>query len=413
LKPRVLILLENEPYPHDTRVCQEALALIEAGYEVTVVSPNAALVPELETCVDGVRVLRYPAPPAGGSAVGYVREYLLALVRMRRVLRRLRTERFSAVIACNPPDFLIQLARPFARHGAGLVFDLHDLSPELFESKFQRRGLIYRVLVALERWAERTADVVMTVNEPCAELVRGRGGIPAERVFVLVTCPSPGRFFPVEPRPELRRGKEHLVLWIGRMSRKENLSVLLDAADELVNRHGRSDIGFAIVGRGEVREELEAEAERRGLASSVFLPGLADDQLVRQWLATADVCVSLDEHGPMNDSSLMVKVLEYMAMGKPIVQFPLREMRRVCDDASVYAANGDARDLAEKVGELIDDPARRERLGDAARKRMNDLGLIWSEQVPTLLAAVERATALRNGRPTSAPEKEPAPVRLP
>jgi glycosyltransferase involved in cell wall biosynthesis len=400
LKQRILILLENEPYPHDRRVRQEALALLEAGYEVTVVSPNAANAPELETTVDGVRVLRFESPPLGDGALGYVREYLLAALRMRRLLRTLRNERFTAVIACNPPDFLIQLARPFRRRGAGLIFDLHDPSPELFEAMFARRGLVYRVLLVLERWAERTADVVMTVNDPCADLVRNRGGVPAARVFVLVTCPDPSRFFAVESRPELRRGKQHLVLWVGRMSRKENLPLLLDAADELVNGRGRKDVAFAIVGRGDVRRELEVEIERRGLAEYAFLPGEADDELLRQWMATADVCVSLDQHSPMNDRSLMVKVLEYMAMGRPVVQFPLVEMRRVCGDATVYAADGDARNLAEKIRELIDDPARAARLGDAARQRLQD-GLTWPQQVPTLLAAVERAAAERLGRTAS------------
>jgi glycosyltransferase involved in cell wall biosynthesis len=373
---------------------------------VTVVSPNAANAPELEATIDGVRVLRFHAPPPGHGASGYVREYLLAAVRMRLVLRRVRKERFTAVIACNPPDFLIHLARPFARRGAGLVFDLHDPSPELFEAMFGRRGVVHRVLLTLERWAERTADVVMTVNEPCADLVRGRGGVPPERVFVLVTCPDPRRFYPVEPRPELRRGKRHLVLWIGRMSRKENLPLLIDAADELVNGQGRTDIGFAIVGRGDVRTELEAEIERRGLGEAVFLPGEADDELLRQWMATADVCVSLDEHSAMNDRSLMVKVLEYMAMGRAVVQFPLTEMRRICGDATVYAANGDAHDLATKVGELIDDPVHSQQLGEAARRRVRD-GLTWPQQVPTLLAAVERAAAERN-RTASAPATEPA-----
>lgn len=394
----------------DRRVRQEALALTEAGYEVTVVSPNAAEIPELETSVDGVRVLRFPAPPDGRGAVGYAREYLLSFVRMRRVLRRLRKERFTAVVACNPPDFLIHLARPFARHGAGLVFDLHDPSPELFQAMFQRRGLIYRVLVAIERWAERTADVVITVNEPCAELVRERGRVPADRVFVLVTCPDPRHFFPVEARPELRRGKQHLVLWYGSMSRKENLPLLVDAADELVTRQGRADIGFAVVGLGDVRDELQADIDRRGLADAVFLPGLADDSMLRQWLATADVCVSLDGHSPMNDRSLMVKVLEYMAVGRPVIQFPLREMRRVCGDATVYAENGNARDLAAKLLELIDDPERRSRLGEAARRRVHD-GLTWPDQVPTLLTAVERAAALRNGHKSTRISRRTAEVR--
>ena len=406
MSERVLILLENEPYPKDRRVRQEAQALTEAGYEVTVISPTSEHAPETETVLEGVRVLRFESPPPGGGAFGYVREYLLAGLRMRRVLRRLAKEpRFDVVIACNPPDFLIHLARPLARRGAALIFDYHDPSPELFEAMFERRGLIHRVLLTLERLAQRSADVVMTVNDPCADLVRGRGGVPAENVFVLSTCPDPRRFFLVEPRPELRRGHELLVVWIGKMSRKENLPLLLEAADVL-GRQGRDEIGFAIVGRGDIAEELQAEIERRGLAGNVFLPGEADDEMLRQWLSTADICVSLDEHSPMNDMSLMIKVLEYMAMGRAIIQFPLAEMQRICGEATLYARNGDAGDLAEQICALADDPERRARLGETARARLEDGGLSWPDQVPTLLAALERARALKHG---SLSEQQPIP----
>ena len=83
----------------------------------------------------------------------------------------------------------------------------------------------------------------------------------------------------------------------------------------------------------------------------------------------------------MNDRSLMVKVMEYMAMGRPIVQFPLAEMRRVCADASVYADENDPRDLARKIVELLDDPEQRSRLGEAARARLTEVGLTWPQQV--------------------------------
>lgn len=403
-KQRVLFLLENEPYPYDRRVRQEALALINAGYDVTVVSPNAANVPSAEEWVENVRVLRFDSPPPGGGAVGYLREYLIAAVRMRRITKRLqfennvRASEFDAVIACNPPDFLLLLARPFARRGAGLILDYHDPSPELFESMFQRRGLIHRILIALEGWAVRSADVVMTVNEPFADLMHTRAGIARERVYVLITCPDPNFLFRVEPRPELRRGKDHLVLWIGKMSRKENLPLLLDAADKLVNEQGRSDIAFAIVGGGDVRDELQIEIDGRGLSDSVVLPGWADDELLRQWMATADVCVSLDEHSPMNDRSLMLKVMEYMAFGKAVVQFPLTEMKRLCGDAGVYARNGDASDLAEKICALVDDPERAKHLGEQAAQRCVEAGLTWVQQIPTLLAAVEQACTARKER---------------
>lgn len=397
---RLLILVENRSYPDDRRVAAEAEALSDAGYDVTVVCPTAARTPEREVTLEGVRVLRYEAPPPGHGILGYSREYLLALGGMGRILRRLRKEpQFAAVIACNPPDVLILLARLLARGNPGLVFDYHDLSPELFEEVFGRRGTLYRLLLRVERLAFRTADVVMTVNEPCADLVRGRGKVPGSRVFVVCNCPDPRRFFPVDPRPELRQGCEHLVLWIGtmsgRMSRKEGLYLLLEAADELVNKRGRTDVAFSIVGGGDIQNELAAEIKHRGLDSVVNLPGELGLDHIREYIATADVCVSLDKRTPMTDQALVVKVLEYMAMGRPVVQFPLREMRRICGDTTVYTQNGDFHDLAEMVGELLDDPERRARLGKAARERVLE-GLTWPDQIPTLLHAVEQAIASRH-----------------
>ncbi len=395
---QIVFLVENESYPHDRRVRQEALALVGAGYRVTVVCPNSPSVPVLEEEIEGVRVLRFRQPPQGRGALRYVREYMYALVRIRRLVRKLCREQVTAVIACNPPDFLPLLALPLRRNGAALIFDLHDPAPELFEAIFHRRGLIHRALTALERRAARSADVTMTVNQPCAELLRSRDGVDQERVYVLVTCPDPRNFFPVEPRPELRRGHKHLVLWLGRMSRKENLPMLVDAADEIVNTQRRDDVCFALVGDGDVRSQLEAEVERRGLSEAVVFPGMVDDDRLREWITTADICVSLDRRNPMNDRSLMIKVMEYLAMGRAIVQFPLAEMGRVCADASVYADENDPGDLPTKIVELLDDPERRSRLGDEARVRLAEIGLTWPQQVPILLQAVEHAVAIRAGR---------------
>jgi glycosyltransferase involved in cell wall biosynthesis len=370
---------------------------------VTVVSPNSDLYPSLGEELEGVRVHRFPALPEGRGAIGYAREYLYAAVRIHAAIRKLRRERVDAVIACNPPDFLPQLARPLRRRGAAVIFDLHDPSAELFEAKFHRRGPLHRILLALERRAARSADLAMTVNGPCAELLRGRDGIDEERVHVLVTCPDPRSFFPVDPRPALRGGKTHLVLWLGRMSSKENLPRLIDAADQIVNERGRTDVLFALVGDGDVRAELEADVKQRGLEGNVVFPGMQGDEQVREWMATSDVCVSLDEKNEMNDRSMMVKVMEYMAMGRPIVQFPLAEMQRVCGETSVYADENDPDDLASKLLDLIDDPERQSRLGEAARARLMDAGLTWPQQVPILLRAVEHAIAVRSGMPVAEP----------
>lgn len=383
----MLILLENESYPYDRRVRHEAEALTEAGYEVTVVSPKGARAQAAEEVHAGVRVLRYTEPPSGTGALAYLREYGVALLRLAVVVRRLARERpFEAVIACNPPDFLLFLGEVFRRKGAAVVFDYHDPSPELFEAKFERRGLLYRLLLAVERLAFRRADVVMTVNDACAEIVAQRGRIASSRVFVVRNGPNPSRLYPVEPLPELRRGRPHLVVWIGRISQKEGLDGLIDAVDELVSR-GRADLAFSIVGPGDAREELIRAVARRGLEGVIDFPGTVDDDMLRAYLSTADVCLSVDERNDMNDRSLMIKVLEYMLMERAVVQYPLEEMVRVCGDSTLYARNADPRDLANKIETLVDDPALRARLGAAARNRVLD-GLTWPQQIPTLLEAV-------------------------
>lgn len=373
---------------------KEAQAFTAAGYQVTVVCPTGPQSREREITIDGVRVVRFQAPPLGRSAATYVSEYLLSGWGIGACLHRLSETPYAAVIACNPPDFLLQLARPFRRGGAALVFDWHDPAPELFEAIFARRGPLHRLLLAIERFAFRTADVVLTVNDACAELARSRGRVPSDRVFVVRNFPDPRQFFAVDASEALRRGREHLVLWAGRMSRKERLDRLLDAADELVNRRGRRDVSFAIVGTGDVRDGLVADSVRRGLSDFVHFPGHVDDQLLRQYMATADICVSLDERNAMNDRSLMIKVFEYMLMGCAVVQFPLEEMRRVCGDATVYARDGDSLDLANQIDSLLAEPERRAALGAAARERVVN-GLTWPDEIPTLLDGVRLAMSLR------------------
>lgn len=391
---RVLILRQSEPYPYGW-VGQQAKALDEAGYEVTVVCPTGFGFDAIEERRDGIRILRFASPGPAVGAMGYLREYALAMLRISLLARRVRRDNpVDVVIVSTPPDFMVGIALPLRRRGAGIVLDPRDPGPELFEAKFGRRGLLYRLLLEAERWALSLADSVTPPNEPCAELVRTRGGIESDRVFVVGSGPDPRRIFPVPPRAELRRGMRHLVLWMGRVSEKEGLELLVEAADHLLHVLGRTDVGFAIVGPGETGS-LAAEIRLRGMASVFELPGvLTDPAEVRSYLATADVCVSVDRRNEMNDRSTMMKVFEYMAMGRAVVQFPLAEMVRLCGDSTVYARDGDPIDLAEKIAFLLDDRDRRERLGAAARLRVVE-GLTWTQQSPALVAAVEAARARR------------------
>jgi glycosyltransferase involved in cell wall biosynthesis len=398
-----LILMEGLPYPVDPRVRAQAAALREAGFEVTVGCPTGLGHDELDVVLDGIRVRRFAAPHGGRGALGYVREYATAFVRLRALVRAVGRERpVDLVLVCTPPDFLVVVAQPLVWRGAALVFDYREISPELFEAKFGRRGLAHRALLMAERYAFRHADAVTTVSEPCAELARTRGGADPDQVFLVGNGPDPLRVYPVRQRPDLRRGRRHLVLWLGVMSAQEGLQHLIAAADQIVNRHGRADVHFALVGPGDAREALERDIARRGLGDHVELPGLVDDELVRAYVCTADVCVGTDEPNAMNDRAAMRKILEYLALGRAVVQFPLAEMRRLCGDGSAYARPGDAADLADRICELIDDDERRRQLGEAARRQVWR-GHMWPQQVPTLLAAVDAALSRRHRVP-SAPQ---------
>ena len=387
----VLILFEGAPYPMDTRLQDQVSTLMEAGYEVTVISPAGRGYDKLDETTGGVRVRRFKPSPDARGAFGYLREYGVALVRMAQLARRVHRERpVDIVFISNPPDLLVMSALPLIRRGARVVFDARELSPELFEAKFHRRGLLHRLLVMAERFAIRRTDVVVAVSEPFIDVLHTRVGIPRDRTFLVTNAPDPRRIYPVEPRPDLRRGRDHLVLWLGVMSQQEGLGRLIEAADELVHGAGRDDITFALVGPGDVHDQLRADVRGRHLEDAVFVLDGVNDDMVRAYLSTADICVNVDESVGMNDLTVMRKVVEYMAAGRAVVQFPLKEMSRICGDTAVYARNGDAHDLAQKIQDVMDDPERRRRLGEAARARAYD-GLMWPQQAPVLLEALSTA----------------------
>jgi glycosyltransferase involved in cell wall biosynthesis len=390
MRAHVLFIVEGLPYPMDVRVRAQTAALLEAGYRVTVAGPTGYGHEALEEQVEGVRALRFRAKPSRGGAAGYMREYATAWLALRRIVRRvLREDPFDLAVVCNPPDALAEITRPLRRRGVKVVFDYREICPELYEAKFGRRGLLHRLLLASERRALRSADTVITVSDACAELAQERGGVDRLRTFLVGNGPDPQRIHAVPPRPELRAGRPHLVLWLGAMSRQEGLDRLIEAAHQVVHRRGHRDVGFALVGPGDAHDALRGEIRRRGLDEWVTVSGPVDDDLVRAYISTADVCVGVDVKGAMNDRAAMRKVLEYMAVGRPVVQFPLAQMQRLCGDATVYARNADAGDLADRIADLIADEGRRAALGAAARARVE--GLMWPQQVPAFLHAVSTA----------------------
>jgi glycosyltransferase involved in cell wall biosynthesis len=393
-KWRVLIIVENLPCPFDRRVWQEALALRVAGYAVSIICPKGRGCEKGYELLEGVHIYRHPQPVEGDSALGYGLEYVFALLtQFGLALRVAVTRGFDVIHGCNPPDTIFLIARIFKLFGKRFIFDHHDINPELYEAKFGRRDLWYRLLCRLERWTFATADVSIATNESYRRIAIERGGMPPSRVFVVRSGVDLARVHPLPPRAALRRGKRYLVGYVGVIGKQEGLDLLLGTVAYMRQELHRDDVHFVVVGDGTELAALRQLSRTLSVDNCVEFTGRISDAALWEIISTADVCVNPDRANDMNDKSTMNKILEYMAFGKPIVQFDLTEGRCSAGEASLYALRDDVADFAMRLCELLDDPERRRTMGAIGRRRL-EAGLAWHHQVPQLLQAYETAMNL-------------------
>ena len=378
-RARILVLVENLSVPFDRRVWQESRALVDAGHDVVVVCPRGGKQDtEAEAVIEGVRILRYPLRIATGGPAGYVREYGLAMWHtLRLALRVCREGPVDVVHGCNPPDLLFLVALPLKLGGTRFVFDHHDLVPELFLSRFPgRSATLHRVARLLERLTFAAADGVISTNESYRNVAIQRGRMRPERVAVVRSAPDLARFERRHPDAELRRGKRHLAAYLGVMGPQDGVDYALRALAHLHHDLGRDDLHTIFMGTGDAFADMVALAGQLGISEHVEFTGRVPDEFVQRCLSTADVCLSPDPKNPLNDVSTMNKVVEYMAMGRPLVSFDLVEARVSAAEAAVYAPANDERAFAQLVDELLRDPQRRERMGELGRARVEQ-ALSW------------------------------------
>ena len=409
----MLIIVQNLPVPFDRRVWLECQTLTEAGYDVTVVCPRGEGT-GAEQVVDGVRILAYrPYAPGRGVVDFIVEDVYSFLATAWLALRARRAGAFDVVQACNPPDIFWPLARALrARDGSRFVFDHHDLCPELFESRFPKGSwLLHRGLLLLERATFSAADRVTSTNDSYAQIARSRGRKPAEHVTVVRTGPDPERLRRGEPAPERRRGREHLVAYLGVMGPQDGVDIVLRAADIIVNSMGRRDISFTLMGGGDCHAALVAERDRLGLQDFVEMPGRVPDETVTEVFSTADLGLSPDPLNPLNDVSTMNKTMEYMSFGMPLVAFDLRETRVSAQDAARYVAPGDIDGYARAIVDLVDDPQTRREMGRRGRERV-ERQLAWAHQRVGYLRVFDELCG-RQDPATRHPDPARVPLTLP
>lgn len=391
LPKKILIIVENLPVPPDRRVWLEATTLSQAGYEVSVICPKGHGYDKSFENIDGVHIFRHPFPYEANNALGYAFEYSWALFwQFVLSLRVLFVRGFDAIHACNPPDTIFLIAAFYKLFGKKYIFDHHDLNPELYTVKFGRKDFFYKLLLLLERLTFMVADVSIATNESYKKIAVERNGMKPDDVFIVRSAPQLVPLSDLPPlNPAYRNNRRFLVGYVGVMAKEDGIDGLLRSIQQIVQVSGRSDIQFVLIGRGTELESLRIYAAKLGISDFVTFTGWLQGQELLAALNSIDVGVVPDKVNEINDKSTTNKVMSYMSVAKPMVQYSTTEGRFSAQEAAAYASANDEVDFARLIIRLIDNEAERERMGRLGRKRMEEV-LDWRYEIPKLLAAFDR-----------------------
>ncbi|QRQ99462.1 glycosyltransferase family 4 protein [Dyadobacter sandarakinus] len=367
LGKHILIVVENLPVPFDRRVWQEANTLKENGAKVSIICPKMKGYTKSRETIDGIEIYRHPLPVEASGALGYLLEYSAALFwEFTLALRIFFKKRFHVIQGCNPPDLIFLVALPFKLFGVKYVFDHHDINPELYEAKFEKQDAFYKLMVLFEKLTFRTANASIATNESYKSIAVERGGMSPDKVTVIRSGPKLDRLRITAGNQTYKKGRNYLVGYLGVIGEQEGIDLLLEAFRLLVDR--RKDVQLAIVGGGTSVESLKALSIEKGLGDYVDFYGRVSDELMVDILNTTDICVNPDKPLKMNNLSTMNKIMEYMALKKPIVQFDLKEGKFSAREASLYATS--VPDFADKMDFLLSNAAVREQMGNYGYNRV-------------------------------------------
>ncbi len=385
----VLIVIENLPAPFDRRVWQEASTLKEQGADVSIICPQMKGYTKRFEQIDGIDIYRHPLPLEGSGALGYLLEYSTAIFwEFRLSLKIFLKKRFHIIHGCNPPDLIFLTAIPFKLFGVKYVFDHHDINPELYLAKFNKKGLFYHMMTFFERLTFKVADYSIATNESYKEIAVRRGGMAASKVQVVRSGPSLKRLKLTAGDVKYKKGRKYLVGYVGVIGVQEGLDLLLESIQHMVKT--RDDVQVAIVGGGTSLEEIQQLTVQMNLSEYVDFYGRVSDEVLVDVLNTCDVCVNPDKPTEMNNLSTMNKIMEYMALKKSIVQYDLKEGKASAQKASLYARPGDTQDFAEKILWLLDHEQERKEMGEFGYHRVIEK-LSWDHESQKLVDFYRKA----------------------
>ncbi|MHA1294927.1 MAG: glycosyltransferase family 4 protein [Promethearchaeota archaeon] len=384
-KKHILIIVENSPVPFDRRVWLEAKALFDNNYDVSVVCPKGINNNDNYEYKEGIHIYRHPVPKEKEKITSYLGEYLVALfweffLSFKLFIRK----RFDVIHACNPPDNIFLVALFYKIFGVKFIFDHHDLSPEQYIAKFGKKDFFYMALKIFEKMTFKLADVSIATNNSYKEIAVQRGGMNPEKVFIVRNGPELDKLKKMPAKKSLKHGKRYLIGYVGTMGKQEGLNYLIKVIKFIVREKGRKDIHFTCVGGGPALNYLKLLSKNMNLTDYVNFTGRIPDEELFEILNASDVCVNPDIPNDFNNKSTMIKIMEYMALKKPIVQFDLKEGKLSAGKASLYAKKNNIRDFGEKILILVENKDLRKKMGEIGYKRVQ-YKLDWKYSIPNLL----------------------------
>ena len=384
----ILIIVQNLPVPFDRRVWQESTSLRQAGFGVAVICPTSKMHPKRYERLEGIDIYRYPLLlEADTSIVGYFIEFVYCwLATLWLTLVAYRERPFQVIQACNPPDIYFAIALLFRPFGVKFVFDYHDLCPELYVAKgHPKKGVVFRVLLLLERMTLRSADIVIATNESYREIASSRGGVPEQKIVVVRSGPRREWSCLSEPQSELKQGHKYLVVFVGQIGKQDGVDYLLRAIS-IYRRTCGKDTLFTIIGGGPLEPAMRELSTELAITDSVYFTGRVSDERLRSYLATADLCVDPDPWTEFTNLSTMNKIVEYMSLGRPTIAFDLLEHRRSALGAARYVEPNNVAKFAMAMRELLEDKTSQARMSKLATERFQQ-ELAWEVSEEELLHA--------------------------
>lgn len=385
-----LCMIVHGPYPiGEPRLARQARAARDAGFDVDVVAMRRDGEARLGL-VDGIRVYRMPVEHRrGGGALQLLREYLgFAILATLRVARLAVRRRYAVVQVANPPDFLIAAGIVPKLFGARLVFDVHDLSPDLFETRFAGRSgarVADVTLRLVERLAVRLADEVLTVHDPYRQELVARGA-PAAKVTVVMNSLDEELL----PAPSTDRpGEEFRIVYHGTVTSWYGVELVVEALAAI----GQSvpDAQLEVYGEGDAMPRVCALAEALGVSERLIAPGRYFPQTeVLSLVQGARVGVIPNLPTRLNRFALSSKLFEYVALGIPVISADLPTIRAHFDDKEIrYFRAGDAGSLADALVDVATDPDAAAARAFAARARYEEYR--WSGNAARYVAVLNSA----------------------